>query len=66
VVDGDGVVVVDFGVEKEDKADEDEDRGNGKAIGSYRNTSEKVCGCCTLARYQSCILTLTQNRIHLN
>jgi hypothetical protein len=54
VVDGDGAVVgdvVDFGVEKEDKADEDEDRGSGKAIGSYRNASEKVCGCCILARY---------------
>ena len=66
VVDGgDGVGgVVDFGVEKEDKTDDDEDRDNGKEIGSYRNASEKVYGC-TLARFQSCILTLTQNRIHL-
>jgi hypothetical protein len=57
----DGVVDV---VEKEDKTDEDEDRDNGKGIGNYCNASEKVCGC-TLARYQSYFLTLTQNRIHL-
>ena len=52
--------VVDFGG---DKTDDDEDRDNGKGIGSYRNVSEKLCGCTLLAR--SCILTLTQKRIHL-
>ena len=60
----DGVVVaVDFGVEKEDKPD-DEDRDNGKVVGFHRNVSEKICGC-TLARYLSCTLTLTQNWMHL-
>ena len=58
------VVVVgdDFGVEKEEN--DDEDRDNGEGIESYRDASEKVCDC-TLARFQSCILTLTQNRIYL-
>ena len=56
--------VDDFGVEKEDKIGEEMDKDIGMGIGSYRNASEKVCGC-TLARYQSCILTLTQDRIHL-
>ena len=55
------VAVVDFVVEKEDKTDDDE---NDKGVECYRNASEKVCGC-TLARYQSCFLTLTQSRIHL-
>jgi hypothetical protein len=54
------LAAVDFGVEKEDKLDNDEDRDNGKGVGSHRNASERVCGC-TLARY----LTLTQNRTHL-
>ena len=58
------IVEDDFGVEKEDKIGEEMDKDIGMGIGSYRNASEKVCGC-TLARYQSCILTLTQDRIHL-
>lgn len=44
------LAVVDFGVEKEDKTDDVEDRDNGKGIGSYCNESEEVHGC-TLARY---------------
>ena len=64
-VDDDDVEDVDFCVEKEDKTDDEEDRDNGKGVGSYRNASEKVCEC-TLVRYRSCcILTLTQNRIYL-
>ena len=58
------VAVVDFVVEKEDKTDDDENKNNDKGVECYRNASEKVCGC-TLARYQSCFLTLTQSRIHL-
>lgn len=66
MVDGDvvGVVVVAFGVEKEDKTEDDGDRDNGKGIGSYCDVSEKVCGC-ILAHYQSCFLTLIPSRIHL-
>ena len=56
------VVDDDFDVEKEDKTDDEEGRDNGRGIGSHRDASEKVCGC---TRYQSCILTLTQNRIQL-
>jgi hypothetical protein len=63
VVDGGGGGVVAFGVEKEGKTDDDEDRDNGKGIGSYCDASEKVCGC-TFARYQNCFLTLTPKRIH--
>ena len=67
VVDGIDVVEDDgFGGERAGKTDDDEDRDIDKGVESYRSASEKVCGCgCTLARYQSCILTLIQNRIHL-
>ena len=57
-------VVVAFGAEKANKTDDDEDRDNSKGIGNYCNAREKVRGC-TLARYQSCFLTLTLNQIYL-
>ena len=63
VVNAVGVVDDDLGMEKENK-DDGGDRDNGKAIGSYRNASEKDCGC--TPRYQRCILPLTHNPIHLN
>ena len=42
VVDGGGCGGVAFGVEKEGKTDDDEDKDNGKGIESYCDVSEKV------------------------